>query len=52
MNHFLFSNVCLFLETQDDVEAFTNEIKKSANNARNKLKSQYFDFYLSFLFVM
>lgn len=27
-------------ETQDDVEAVTNEIKKSANNARNKLKSQ------------
>uniref|UniRef100_A0A8D0CS58 Syntaxin 3a n=1 Tax=Sander lucioperca TaxID=283035 RepID=A0A8D0CS58_SANLU len=26
-------------ETQDDVEALTNEIKKSANNARNKLKS-------------
>ncbi|KAM7010028.1 syntaxin-3 [Tautogolabrus adspersus] len=26
-------------KTQDDVEALTNEIKKSANNARNKLKS-------------
>ncbi|XP_060948540.1 syntaxin-3 [Limanda limanda] len=26
-------------KTQDDVEAVTNEIKKSANNARNKLKS-------------
>ncbi|XP_077460511.1 syntaxin-3-like [Stigmatopora argus] len=26
-------------KTQDDLEAFTNEIKKSANNARNKLKS-------------
>ncbi|XP_068606796.1 syntaxin-3-like [Brachionichthys hirsutus] len=26
-------------KTQDDVEAITNEIKKSANNARNKLKS-------------
>ncbi|XP_037619087.1 syntaxin-3 [Sebastes umbrosus] len=25
-------------KTQDDVEALTNEIKKSANNARNKLK--------------
>uniref|UniRef100_A0A8C3A986 t-SNARE coiled-coil homology domain-containing protein n=1 Tax=Cyclopterus lumpus TaxID=8103 RepID=A0A8C3A986_CYCLU len=29
---------------QDDVEALTNEIKKSANNARNKLKSQYLFF--------
>lgn len=28
-------------KTQDDVEALTNEIKKSANNARNKLKSRY-----------
>uniref|UniRef100_UPI003AAD9C48 syntaxin-3 n=1 Tax=Centroberyx gerrardi TaxID=166262 RepID=UPI003AAD9C48 len=26
-------------KTQDDLEALTNEIKKSANNARNKLKS-------------
>uniref|UniRef100_A0A3B1K8H6 Syntaxin 3a n=1 Tax=Astyanax mexicanus TaxID=7994 RepID=A0A3B1K8H6_ASTMX len=26
-------------KTQDDLEAITNEIKKSANNARNKLKS-------------
>ncbi|XP_014877796.1 syntaxin-3-like [Poecilia latipinna] len=26
-------------KTQDDVETLTNEIKKSANNARNKLKS-------------
>ncbi|KAI9536083.1 Syntaxin-3 [Dissostichus eleginoides] len=26
-------------KTQDEVEAVTNEIKKSANNARNKLKS-------------
>ncbi|XP_056266055.1 syntaxin-3-like isoform X2 [Pseudoliparis swirei] len=26
-------------KTHDDVEALTNEIKKSANNARNKLKS-------------
>ncbi|XP_042340366.1 syntaxin-3 [Plectropomus leopardus] len=26
-------------KTQDDIEAITNEIKKSANNARNKLKS-------------
>ncbi|XP_068506809.1 syntaxin-3-like isoform X5 [Syngnathus scovelli] len=26
-------------KTQDDLEAVTNEIKKSANNARNKLKS-------------
>uniref|UniRef100_A0A3P9KBJ8 Syntaxin-3 n=1 Tax=Oryzias latipes TaxID=8090 RepID=A0A3P9KBJ8_ORYLA len=26
-------------KTQDDVEALTNEIKKSANNARNKLKT-------------
>uniref|UniRef100_A0A1A8R0D0 Lysine (K)-specific demethylase 2Aa n=1 Tax=Nothobranchius pienaari TaxID=704102 RepID=A0A1A8R0D0_9TELE len=26
-------------KTQDDVEALTNDIKKSANNARNKLKS-------------
>ncbi|GLD66688.1 syntaxin-3-like protein, partial [Lates japonicus] len=25
-------------KTQDDLEALTNEIKKSANNARNKLK--------------
>uniref|UniRef100_A0A3Q2QA71 Syntaxin-3 n=1 Tax=Fundulus heteroclitus TaxID=8078 RepID=A0A3Q2QA71_FUNHE len=28
-----------WLKTQDDVETLTNEIKKSANNARNKLKS-------------
>uniref|UniRef100_A0A672IBQ1 t-SNARE coiled-coil homology domain-containing protein n=1 Tax=Salarias fasciatus TaxID=181472 RepID=A0A672IBQ1_SALFA len=27
-------------KTQDDLEALTNEIKKSANNARNKLKSE------------
>lgn len=27
-------------ETQDDLEAITNEIKKAANNGRNKLKSQ------------
>ena len=41
-------------ETQDDVEALTNEIKKSANNARNKLKSQYlffFTFYSGSLFI-
>lgn len=29
------------VESQDDLEALTCEIKKSANNARNKLKSQY-----------
>ena len=29
-----------YTETQDDIEARTNEIKKLANNARNKLKSQ------------
>ena len=29
-----------FPETQDDLEAITNEIKKMANNARNKLKSE------------
>uniref|UniRef100_A0A8C2JYQ7 Syntaxin-3 n=1 Tax=Cyprinus carpio TaxID=7962 RepID=A0A8C2JYQ7_CYPCA len=28
-------------KTQDELEAVTNEIKKLANNARNKLKSQY-----------
>ena len=27
-------------ETQDDLEAITNDIKKMANNARNKLKSE------------
>lgn len=27
-------------ETQDELEAITNEIKKMANNARNKLKSE------------
>lgn len=33
--------MCLFpLETQDDLEAITNDIKKMANNARNKLKSE------------
>lgn len=31
---------CFFAETQDDLEAITNEIKKMANNARNKLKSE------------
>lgn len=29
-----------FTETQDDLEAITTEIKKMANNARNKLKSE------------
>lgn len=29
-----------YSEVHDDVEATTNEIKKAANNARNKLKSQ------------
>lgn len=28
-------------ETQDDLEAITNEIKKLANNVRNKLKSGF-----------
>lgn len=32
--------LCFFAETQDDLEAITNEIKKMANNARNKLKSE------------
>ncbi|KTG35374.1 hypothetical protein cypCar_00015605, partial [Cyprinus carpio] len=27
-------------KTQDDLEALTNDIKKMANNARNKLKSK------------
>lgn len=27
-------------ETQDELEALTNDIKKMANNARNKLKSK------------
>lgn len=31
-------------ETQDDLEAITNEIKKAANNARNKLKSLEFSY--------
>lgn len=31
-------------ETQDDLEAITNEIKKAANNARNKLKSREFSY--------
>lgn len=31
---------CFFAETQDDLEAITNDIKKMANNARNKLKSE------------
>lgn len=30
----------LLSETQDDLEAITNDIKKMANNARNKLKSE------------
>lgn len=43
---FLFSTnvvihaLSLFPETQDDLEAITNDIKKMANNARNKLKSE------------
>lgn len=32
--------ICSYSEVHDDVEATTNEIKKAANNARNKLKSQ------------
>lgn len=32
--------VSSFSETQDDLEAITNDIKKMANNARNKLKSE------------
>lgn len=36
--------ISLFSETQDDVETITNEIKKAANNARNKLKSLYLFF--------
>lgn len=32
--------ICAFPEVHDDVEATTNEIKKAANNARNKLKSE------------
>lgn len=32
--------ICAFAEVHDDVEATTNEIKKAANNARNKLKSE------------
>ena len=31
---------CLNTETQDELEAITNDIKKMANNARNKLKSE------------
>lgn len=38
-------------EIQDQVETLTNEIKKSANNARNKLKSQCLIFLLCFLSV-
>lgn len=36
----VFSESLSLSETQDDLEAITNEIKKAANNARNKLKSQ------------
>lgn len=28
-------------ETQDDLEVITNEVKKLANNVRNKLKSAF-----------
>lgn len=34
-----FALICS-LETQDELEAMTNDIKKMANNARNKLKSE------------
>lgn len=42
MHHDYLSNLlyACFLETQDDLEAITNDIKKMANNARNKLKSK------------
>lgn len=43
----LSSSLCVSLslsEIQDDLEAITNEIKKAANNARNKLKSREFSY--------
>lgn len=40
-------HVFSFPETQDDLEAITNDIKKMANNARNKLKSESTYQYLS-----
>lgn len=39
--------ICAFPEVHDDVETTTNEIKKAANNARNKLKSETSSTFLS-----